>query len=245
MQNTFYIRFNQSTKFVDGFFPKYENGSLINYTNNAEFQQMLVNKNYIEGTEENRNWCFAQARNPKVINGALQPDTQTQAEIDADKLAEAKINAVATLQLNYNNTQKAIIQTNEGQFNISLRGEEWKTDIHKQWTDANILGSALMLNKITGVAVNLTKDYWNNFYQTYNTISIGNLEKQLKTQKEIQNATSLTALNNINLKPYPAVPVFDIAGSVSGGSYTVTPPTTTTGSESLFGGDIAPSNGAE
>ena len=180
----------------------------------------------------------------KIENNAIVEIIKTQAEIDACNLAQGKQNAIATLKLNYINAQKAIIQTNEGQFNIDLRGEEWKTDIHKQWTDANILGSAKMLNKITGVATSLTKDYWNNFYSTYNEISVGNLQKLIQTTKQIENATSLTALNSINLKPYPAVPVFDIAGSVPGGSYTVTPPTNGNSGGSL-GGDSTLTNGVE
>ncbi len=237
MQNTFYIRFNQSTKFVNGFFPKYENGSLINYTNNAEFQQMRDNKNYIEGTEENRNWCFAQARTPKVINGILQPDTQTQAEIDADKLAEAKKTAKITIEsarkkVQYENVTykgKTYFATPTAQINLTttllqlmliiLKEKNIITDADLQKLQKNWLNTTNEQVSLTGVDIDKL------FNLIYNNVSPLYINEAI-AQNTVVNATTVTQVEEV----------------LSSGSYTVTQPTTTTGSESLFGGDIAPSS---
>lgn len=140
---------------------------------------------------------------PAIAN---YPDA-TQAEIDTYLLINLKIQKDTELKLNYVDAQKVTIQTAEGNFSVDLMGEEWKTDIHKQTTDANIFGSATMINANTGTARSLTKDEWNDFYNQYNAISINNLTKKVDCQKQIQSASTEVELNNIDIT-FPETPIY-------------------------------------
>ena len=173
-------------------------------------------------------------------NDATAYRNATQAEIDADKLVQAKTTAKSTLEnarkkVQYENVTykgKTYFATPTAQINLTTALLQLMLVILKEKniiTDADL--QKLLKNWLdtTNEQVPLTGfDIDKLFNLIYNKVSPLYINEAI-AQNAVVNATTVAQVGDV----------------LSGGSYTVTQPTTTTGSESLFSGDIAPSSGAE